>query len=66
MTETLHILPGVKSTVALPVTFYVSPELFADETFTDERIAELLHRDLLFAVGRHRERWLEERRRGRA
>lgn len=49
--EAFHVgfRPGA---TGLPVTFYVSPELFADRVAaSDERLAELLLPDLVFAIG---------------
>lgn len=59
--ETFHIgyRPG-RTDEPLPVTFYVSPELFEDaDAVPADRLAELLKHDLAFAIEQHRARGLD-------
>ena len=60
MAESLHVAHWTQNPCPMPVTFYPSEELMLDEGFTDERIAELLSRDLAFAVNFYRERLRKE------
>jgi hypothetical protein len=50
MTDSLHIHHGQEHPVPLPVTFYLSEEIVADEGIAPEYIAEILQDDVVFAI----------------
>lgn len=53
--KTFHVGFSPTSTQPLPITFYLSPEILADDGYSEQDLAHLLRHALALAIKNHRQ-----------